>query len=233
MRGMDKKPKKSKLLTPIGMQRSYGRTASRMSIEQQEKLESRIVVYALRDGDFSNFDKVELEIGMGNGLAMLERAKANPNRLYIGNEVYKNGLRTLVFRLENNAEIKNVRIVGDDARIMLEGFSNECIDRVCVHYPDPWPKKKHNKRRIVNADLLDVVHKVLKNDGELFMVTDIPDYAQWMIAKVYAHKGFVMDNITSPDEWAKAPDWWVSTKYEQKAFKEGRMPWYLPAVKSL
>ena len=222
--------KEHKSLTPIGMQRSYGRTASRMSVADQAKLDARLEAYALKEEDLAWQGPMELEVGMGNGLAMLERAKNAPDRLFIGIEVYRNGLRSLVHRLEKDASIKNVRIVGEDVRPFLEGLPKNAFDRVCVLYPDPWPKKKHHKRRLVQQASLDLFDRVLKQDGELFFATDIPCYAQWIIREVYSHPVWDFE-VVSPEDWAQEPAWWISTKYEQKAFREGRKPWYMTAYK--
>ncbi|MDD9912100.1 MAG: tRNA (guanosine(46)-N7)-methyltransferase TrmB [Alphaproteobacteria bacterium] len=204
-----------------------GRLASRMSKADLEKLQQRLQAYALDvEKDFAAFEEQELEIGMGNGLALLERAKANPNRLFIGNEIYRNGLRSLVYRLEQNSDIKNVRIVGEDAREVLGMFSAQSLDRVNVFYPDPWLKVRHQKRRIIQPELLTDIAHVLKEEGEFWFVSDIPDYVFWTIQKTREHGVFAPTAI-GPQEWATAPDWWVSTKYEQKALREGRQAWYV------
>ncbi len=210
-----------------GYVRSFGRTASRMSQEDQEKLNTRLKTYAFSMSDLKNHKgEVELEVGMGNGLAVFERAKKCPNQLYIGIEVYKNGLRSLVNALEKNPDVKNVRISHEDARDFLTTFPKKSVNRVCVLYPDPWPKTRHNKRRILQEDFLTTVDALLKDDGELVAVTDIVDYMHWILAKTHNH-GVFKPIAIEPNDWATPPTWWVPTKYEKKAYREGRRPWYL------
>ena len=99
-----------------------------------------------------------------------------------------------------------------------------------VLYPDPWPKSKHKKRRIVNEELLELAYNCIKEDGRLILATDITDYALWMIKHVLNHGKF---NCLAeyPDEWCVEPEGWVTTSYEQKARKFGRKSWYLQFLK--
>lgn len=214
--------------------RSFGRLASHMSAEEKAKLDARLApVECVLTHEEVRLDtlfgrktgKIILELGMGNGETLAHRAKTSPEDLFIGCEVYKNGLRSLLVDIEKNA-LQNIRICAEDARHLLEQLPKESIDEVVLLYPDPWPKKKHNKRRIVNVDFLSLVDRVLKEDGVLFMATDIPDYMMWMLREVYTHNVF-FPTATSPEEWATAPHWWCGTKYERKAVKQGRSPWYM------
>jgi tRNA (guanine-N7-)-methyltransferase len=164
---------------------------------------------------------VEIELGMGNGLAMLERARVNPERLFVGVEVYLNGLRSLVSRLEQAPSVKNVRLAPMDARELLPELPKACVDRLLVPYPDPWPKARHHKRRLVQGGFLSACARVLKPAGELWLVTDIEAYANWVEEKMAAQRAFILQKNTQP------PGWWVATKYEKKAIKEGRVPQYL------
>lgn len=218
-----------------GRLRSFGRTSSRMTKKDQENLDEKLKPYLLKAQDAANLDvhinKKILELGMGNGASLANRAKNQPENHFIGCEVYKNGLNSLVRTLEEH-NIQNLKICHDDARDLLENIPENSVDELIILYPDPWPKNKQKKRRIINQELLDLAHKVIKSDGELFIATDIPDYMMWILREVYAHNIF-FPTATSPSEWALAPTWWQSTKYEQKAIQQGRKPWYMTFKKNV
>ena len=228
-----------------GRQRSFGRTSSRMSIADQEKLDARLAEFAITyktpsneqidlTKTFSNnseqlkTNKLVVELGIGNGASLYNRAKNEPETSFIGVEVYKNGLRSLAIDMEKQP-YENLKISNDDARNILEKLPTKSVDELVILYPDPWPKKRHNKKRIVQKDLLELASRVVKDDGELFVATDIPDYAFWIIREIMEQGDFFPTAI-SPLEWTKAPKWWFSTKYEKKALQLGRKPWYMSFV---
>lgn len=231
--------------TKIGRNRSFGRISSYMSRDDQEKLDARLVPYAFEcpaEGKIdlsslfpkhtaSTSSKLVVELGIGNGELLGIRARDNASDHFIGAEVYKNGLKTLVHFAEEH-QLQNLKLFTLDGRDMLDALPDESVDQLVILYPDPWPKKRHNKRRIVNKDLLEIANRILKENGELFMATDIPDYACWMITETYTHGTFFPTAI-SPNEWGTAPTWWHSTKYERKAIKQGRKPFYLTFKKNV
>lgn len=221
-----------------GRQRSFGRMASRMSVAEQDKLEQRLhavgleIMHGRIDGAAAFIPAAQkrvVEVGIGNGLQLFERAQANPQHGFVGVEVYKNGLRSVLGKIEQTG-LHNIKLASIDAREVLEALPAGSIDQLVVLYPDPWPKKKHNKRRIVQQDFLNSAARLLKPGGELFCATDMPDYALWILREVYTHGGFNVP-AASPLAWATPPTWWVSTKYEQKALREGRQPWYFSFIK--
>lgn len=219
-------------LVKHGRQRSFGRTSSRMSVAAQEKLDARLAEFSLEytDGvvDVCNATpeggKLIVELGIGNGKSLYNRAGNEPENGFIGVEVYKNGLRSLVIDMEKEPH-ENLKISNDDARNVLEALPENSVDELVVLYPDPWPKKKHNKKRIIQKEFLELADRVVKEDGILFIATDIPDYAFWIIREI-TQQGSFYPTAIDPIEWTKAPNWWLSTKYEQKALKLGRRPWY-------
>ena len=180
---------------------------------------------------FSQPGKLVVELGIGNGELLGERAVANPNDRFIGAEVYKNGLKTLVNHMEKNST-QNLRLFTFDGRDMLDALPDNSVDQLVILYPDPWPKKRHNKRRIINEELLTIADRIIKDDGELFIATDIPDYAMWVFTETYKHDVFFPIAI-SPTEWGQAPKWWNPTKYERKARKQGRQSFYLTFKKNV
>ena len=230
-------PEEKAMFVPKGRQRSFGRTSSRLSQEELKKLDDRIAPFAMHVTDnipinleelFPNHtsnSKLIVELGIGNGLLLANRATHHHENRHIGVEVYKNGLQTLVIETEKQ-KLENLRICNDDARRVLENLPENSVDELVILYPDPWPKKKHNKRRIIQLDLLQMADRVIKTNGTLFIATDIPDYMMWILREIYNHDVFFPTAI-SPEEWAKAPDWWIETKYEKKATLAGRKPWYI------
>lgn len=226
-----------------------GRLASRMNSEEQEALRARLEAWAPKK---TEWDGAELEIGMGNGLALLERARANPDGLYIGSEIYLNGLEVLARELKKKGAPGNVRLLAKDGREVLEAVPAGVLSRVLVLFPDPWPKSKHHKRRIVQPELLDTAARALKPGGELWVVTDWPSYAFHAIGVMAGHKAFVMaqtegvaadckpsarlgakgeEPALGPHLLGQAPAWWVETKYQAKAKVAGRGSWYISAVR--
>lgn len=219
-----------------GSLRSFGRIANRMSKEEQEKLDKALDKYSITLEEAKTFTydakgkEVLIEIGCGKGEQIIERAKNNPDKLYIACEVFKNSLAKIARAIEE-FDLKNLKLFYDDARVLLENLQEESIDTVMVLYPDPWPKSKHKKRRIVNQELLKLTYKVTKPEGKLILATDITDYALWMIQHV---QNFGKYNCIAeyPNEWMVEPEGWVSTSYEQKARKFGRKSWYLQYTKA-
>lgn len=243
--------KSSKVATAPGALRSFGRTTSRMSEKDLEKLDTRLAPYELHIDIPENIgssgqvfpEPLELtqifrkkkaplvvEIGCGNGEYIFNRATAHPSANHIGVEVYKNGLRSLVFKLEQlyaeeEQDVSNLKMCTQDARFLLTALPENSVDEVVILYADPWPKKKHHKRRLINTELLNMLGTTIKPGGTLFIATDWPDYAKWILAHALAHPVFELD-ADCPADLGMPPQGWRSTKYERKALKEGRKPWY-------
>lgn len=169
--------------------------------------------------------EIRLEIGFGGGEHLLHRAGEAPDIGFIGVEPFINSMAKLLGGLESEG-LKNVRLYDDDATRVLDWLPDACLDRIDLLYPDPWPKKKHWKRRFVSKLNLDRFARVLKPGGRFGFASDIDTYVNWTLAHVAAHSEF---------EWTarKAVDWrepwagWPGTRYEAKAIREGRTPCYL------
>lgn len=197
--------------------RSFGRINGR-GIKEETKniLTEKLKKYSISLNDIDNRKINHFEIGFGYGESIAERAIKNPDINYIGCETYTKGVLNLINLIENN-EIKNIKIFNGDARLFLERIDNDILDMVFVLFPDPWPKKKQQKRRIISDDFLNLLSKKIKNNGKLFFASDIDNYVQWCIEKVSNNKNFIKNNFSKEE-----PDWWVRTKYQQKAINEGR-----------
>jgi len=167
---------------------------------------------------------VWLEIGFGGGEHMVHQATQNPDVGIIGCEPYINGVAMLLGKIRA-AKADNIRVHPGDARDMFDVLPEQSISRAFLLYPDPWPKKRHHRRRFVTPEHLAPLARVLKPGAIFRVATDIPDYVRQTLEQVPAH-GFEW-LAESPDDWRNSWDDWISTRYEQKAFREGRTPHYL------
>ena len=128
--------------------------------------------------DFSkHFVKCYLEIGFGNAENIIFQAINNPSYLFIGSEVYMSGIGTLVSSIKEN-NINNIKIFSDDIRLLLDQSRKKVFDSVIIICPDPWPKEKHHKRRLINKSFLEMVHDFMKDDSNIYISTDWENYAE-------------------------------------------------------
>lgn len=224
-----------------------GRLSTRLTAADVDRLLARLQPYLPISGTWTHPD-IELEIGMGNGLALLKRARAAPESLFVGSELYLNGLQTCLSALrKDGAPPSNVCLTNQDARDLLAMVPDAALSRILVPFPDPWPKAKHHKRRIVQPELLDAAARTLKPGGELWVVTDWPSYAYHSLATLFAHPSFALEGTDhaaadckpsarledgpGPHRLAMPPAWWVETKYQHKARTAGRQPWFIKATR--
>jgi tRNA (guanine-N7-)-methyltransferase len=176
-------------------------------------------------GPVVGLDRLWLEVGFGGGEHLAWQAKQHPEITVIGAEPFLNGVASLLAHIEDE-KLTNVRIIDDDVRPFLEAMPTASLERIMVLYPDPWPKLRHNKRRIVNTWSVDRFADLLIDGGELRLATDIMDYARWMMAAVWRHPDLVW-TARRPCDWKDRPKDWPETRYEAKARKAGRPPVYL------
>jgi len=174
---------------------------------------------------FQNPQEIYLEIGFGYGELIIESAKQNPEIGFIGCEVYVNGILNVLRKIKEY-NIQNIRLYDKDARILLDNLQDKSLDKVFVLFPDPWPKARHNKRRIINQEFLNTAHSKLKKNGILFFASDIDDYINWTLRHINDNGKF-QANFDSLKDCEKEPDWWIKTKYQKKAIKEGRVSKFL------
>ena len=123
----------------------------------------------------NNFKKIIIEVGFGNGDYLISNAKKNPDFLYIGSEVYINGIAKVLKHIEK-FKINNIKLCGINFLYLLKSLKFKTIDEIYVINPDPWPKKRHNKRRLLNRDNLLSMNRLLKKEGKIFISTDSKDY---------------------------------------------------------
>ncbi|MFL5258890.1 MAG: tRNA (guanosine(46)-N7)-methyltransferase TrmB [Hyphomicrobiales bacterium] len=166
-----------------------------------------------------------LEIGFGGGEHLARQASLHPEVCFIGAEPFVNGVAKLLALIEVRG-LRNVRIHDGDARVLLETLPDRALDRIYLLYPDPWPKARHHKRRLVSAASLAEFQRVLKPRGLFLFASDWPDYMSWTLFEVGRHGGFFW-LAERPCDWRLPFPDWVETRYEAKAKREGRTPVYL------
>ncbi|WP_223424405.1 tRNA (guanine(46)-N(7))-methyltransferase TrmB [Tateyamaria pelophila] len=167
---------------------------------------------------------VWLEVGFGGGEHLVHQAARNPDVGIIGAEPYINGVAMLLGKIRR-AGVDNLAVHPGDARDLMDVLPDASIDRAFLLYPDPWPKARHHRRRFVTPEHLGPLARVMKPGAMLRVATDIPDYVRQTLEEVPG-QGFDWTAET-PADWRAPWDDWLSTRYEQKALREGRTPHYL------
>jgi tRNA (guanine-N7-)-methyltransferase len=157
---------------------------------------------------------VWLEIGFGGGEHMAGQAERRRDVLILGAEPFQNGVASALRHLDERG-LTNVRLQDGDARELMAHFPDAVLDRVFILFPDPWPKLRHHKRRLVNAETLAELARVLKPGGRLRFATDWADYADWTLERMLASKAFAWD-AERADDWRMAPADHITTRYEEK-----------------
>ncbi|WP_051228343.1 tRNA (guanosine(46)-N7)-methyltransferase TrmB [Pleomorphomonas oryzae] len=169
--------------------------------------------------------ELRLEIGFGGGEHLIHRALERPDVGFIGVEPFVNGMTKALGRIATEGT-SNIRLSGEDGVKVLDWLPEASLDRVLLLYPDPWPKKRHWKRRFVGPDTVDRFARVLKDGGEFWFASDIDTYVDWTLRHVRANSAFVW-TASAPDDWRQPWEGWPGTRYEAKARREGRGSAYL------
>ncbi len=178
---------------------------------RSEKRRNLIKYHSFIKGDASFFSslagcsKVNLEIGFGDGAHILQRAQLEENSMFIGCEVYPNGVSQLIEGMLN-AKVDNILIYNNDARELVNHAPDNFFSDIYVLFPDPWHKKRHHKRRLLNANFINLLYLKMRPGSRLLIATDCADYYHNIV-----NTGFNFHN--------QKPEDWVSTKYEKKALE--------------
>ncbi len=170
-------------------------------------------------------DEVRLEIGCGAGEHLLHEAVAAPSVGFIGVEPFREGLAKIVAKIDAAAS-RNVSLFDDDAALVLDWLPAGSLTRIDLLYPDPWPKKRHWKRRFISAANLDRMARALRSGGLLRVASDIADYIDWTLLTVTKRDDFAWTARTA-DDWRLPWPGWPGTRYEAKALAADRKPAYL------
>ncbi|MGB0696933.1 MAG: tRNA (guanine(46)-N(7))-methyltransferase TrmB [Rhodospirillaceae bacterium] len=181
-----------------------------------------------------------MEIGFGGGEHLAAQWKANPEIGFLGSEVFEYGIGKMLSALvpdgwggpgqpvpEHAPEPPGTLLLyPDDVRPLLTRLTARCLTRLFLLFPDPWPKTRHAKRRMMSQVFLDQAARLLVDGGELRVATDDPGYALWSMQHLQAHPAFAW-TARQPRDWRDRPADWVETRYEAKAIQAGRAPCYL------
>ena len=170
-----------------------------------------------------------LEIGFGGAEHLIWQARANPEVGFIGCEPFEDGVVKALTAIDADG-IGNLKLWGDDVRPLLRWLPDASLGRVFMLFPDPWPKARHQKRRLFSTSLLAELARVMAPGAELRLATDIGDYARTALLAV-AETPVFQWTAESPDDWRVRPDDWPGTRYEAKAVREGRCRYYFRFVR--
>jgi tRNA (guanine-N7-)-methyltransferase len=169
-------------------------------------------------------EQVRLEIGFGGGEHLVAQARANPDVGFIGCEPFVNGMAKMLAAIAEQS-LQNIRLHFGDALELLEWLPDAALARIDILYPDPWPKRRHWKRRLLQDATIVALGRVLRAEGVVHFATDWPDYAAWTLERFLRTPAFIWTAERAAD-WGEPWPGYVTTRYEAKAKREGRMPNY-------
>lgn len=224
---------------PLRRIRSFVRRDGRMTDGQRRVLDELWpqVGLSLEEGQldltkaFEREAHCTLEIGFGSGHSLLEIAKANPNRDFIGIETYLPGIGTLLLGIEEH-QLKNIRVYYADAVEVLQNcISNLSLDGVQIFFPDPWPKRRHHKRRLIQPDFVKLIASKLKPQGIFHLATDWEHYAKHMMTVLTQADEFI--NLAGAKQYSpRSSQRPIETKFERRGTCSGRRTWELQFAKA-
>lgn len=171
-----------------------------------------------------------LEVGFGGAEHLIHQATQNPHVGLIGCEPFEDGVVKAVAAIEER-NLRNIRLHPDDVRPLLRAVPAASFAKVFVLFPDPWPKARHAKRRLVSQSFLDRLAIVMKSGAELRIATDIDVYARTVLQAAIPHSGFRW-TATAPADWRTPWPDWAGTRYEAKALCAGRRPMFLTFIRT-
>jgi tRNA (guanine-N7-)-methyltransferase len=215
---------------PIHKTKLHGRKKSRSSgIENDLILKNIFPKYKLRLNkqlihSYKN-KAIELEVGFGFGEHIFHQAENNKNKKFIGVEPFLSGIISLVKKIDEK-KITNIQIYNGNAIDVIDAMQEFSLGAIYILFPDPWPKKKHHKRRLISKYNLDKFSKVLKKGGKLFIATDHMEYQYWILKNLLNHSDFRWI-CSDSDDFKLKPYPYPETKYEKKALSNKRVPIYL------
>ncbi len=190
-------------------------------VTREENPARRPIDLAARFGD----RPLWLEVGFGGGEHLVHQAAANPGVGIIGCEPYINGVAMLLGKVRA-AGLTGLAVHPGDVRDLFDVVPAEAFSRAFLLYPDPWPKRRHHRRRFVTPEHLDPLARALAPGAQFRVATDIPDYVRQTLEQMLPRRDFAWC-AEGPDDWRVPWDDWLPTRYERKALREGRTPHYL------
>ena len=211
--------------------RSFVRREGRMTSSQKQALENLWPSFGIEPENgvidfeilFGRNAPVVFEIGFGMGDSLANMALLYPEKNYLGIDVHRPGVGNLLKKIEEN-NITNIRIMCSDAvEVLKNNIAAESLDAVYLFFPDPWPKKKHHKRRIVQPAFVQLIRSKLKNGGVFHLATDWENYAEHMVEVMQSAEGF--ENKGNESGFIERPDYRPLTKFENRGIKLGHGVW--------
>ena len=206
----------------------YGRRKGHALRPHRQLLMNELLpeVQVSSEGNYAlDASEIWLEIGFGAGEHLAAQAESHPDIGFIGCEPYVNGVATLLSVIEQK-KLTNIRIFNDDARLLLTKLKQATISKVFVLFSDPWPKKRHNRRRFITPENLTTLSYIMTDQAELRFATDDMNYVRWALDVFYQHPDFNWQD-QRPGDWSNRYADAVPTRYETKAVKQGKKSVYL------
>ncbi len=216
---------------PLTLNRLYGRASGhKLRKGQQELIDTLLPQVAVpAEGEisserlFGDDRPLHLEIGFGSGEHLAYRADLLPDHGLIGCEPFVNGVATALGHIRDR-RLANVRLHMGDALDVLRRLPDGALTMVYLLHPDPWPKARHAKRRMVNDGPLGLIAAKLKPGGEFRLATDDPAYLNWSLMVMQRHTDDFEWLVKQPGDWLRYPSGWPETRYAAKARRQGRVP---------
>lgn len=218
---------------PLRTVRSFVRREGRLTPGQQRAIENLWPKFAIDDSDsiidlnqlFGRTAPKVIEIGFGNGHSLAQMAKNQPGQDFLGIEVHRPGVGQLLNLIEQH-NLTNVRVACTDAvELLKDHISDNSLDRLQLYFPDPWHKKRHHKRRIIQAEFIALLAKKIKPAGHIHIATDWQHYAEKMLDDLSNSDSFI--NCADDSTYIPRPDYRPLTKFEQRGHKLGHDVWDL------
>ena len=219
---------------PTTLNRLYGRSSGHKLRPGQQELVDRLLpaIAVPEEGEitsrslFGDDRPLHLEIGFGSGEHLADRADMLPDHGFIGCEPFLNGVATALAHVRDR-RLANVRLWRGDALDVLRRLPDDALSFVYLLHPDPWPKARHAKRRMVNDGPISLIASKVKAGGELRLATDHPVYLLWALMIMERHRERFEWLAERPSDFLAPPSGWIETRYGAKSRREGRRPYYL------
>lgn len=191
--------------------------------------EYEIDLASLKKDNIHKSKKLFFEIGFGSGDIIYKQAKLNPENIYIGIEYYRKGIAQLIEKIETT-KLENLKIFHGDARRVLANIPDEIFDEIWLFFPDPWPKKRHSKRRFIQLEMIELLHRKIKQGGKLLISSDDKNYIAWTLSLIFM-RNFFNWLSDEPSDWKHPNNDYFGSKYEKKGIKSDREPYFLKFLK--
>ena len=223
---------------PLTLNRLYGRSSGHKLRKGQQELVDTLLpqIEVPQDGEisarrlFGEGRPIHFEIGFGSGEHLADRADTLPDHGIIGAEPFLNGVATALGHIRER-HLRNIRLWRGDALEVLRRVPDATLSFLYLLHPDPWPKARHAKRRMVNDRPLDLFAAKLKPGGEFRLATDDPTYLTWSLMVMQRHCHQFDWLAERPKDFLEPSGGWIETRYGAKARREGRRPYYLRYVR--